>query len=67
MKDYKEETLSLTEEVIRKIRNQGLFSEKIEIEWKPERITNAGENKCDSSDSKITILVPKVIIGQLSR
>lgn len=67
MKNYKEETLELTEQVIKNIRNQGLFSDQIVIEWKPERITNAGENKCDSSELAITVLVPKVTIGQLSR
>ena len=66
MKDYQEETLKLTEAVLSKIRNQGLFSDKIEIEWKPERVTNDGDNKCDSSELMITILIPKVTIGQLS-
>ena len=64
MKNYTEETLDMTEEIINKIRRQGLFSDKIEIEWKTEQVTNLNP---DGSELMITVLVPKITIGQLSR
>ena len=61
MKDYAKETKKMVTELMQDlVSEKALFVKELEVTWNPERVTNAGENKCESSELAITILVPKV-------
>lgn len=63
MKNYQEETKKMVSELMEDlVSKKATFIQEIEVDWKTERVTNAGENAVESSELMITILVPKVTV-----
>lgn len=57
MKNYKEETTEMISQLMKKF-----VIKELDITWTPQRVTNVGENKCDTKETMINILVPTVKI-----